>query len=73
MLRILGRVLGCLVAPGTALAFDLPVAYDVDGKSFKTVGAGDVLVWELFGDAACSELLHSELVTAGEEGLRARR
>lgn len=51
---------------GNAAAENVAVEYLVDKKSFKKVRVESVLTFELYSDASCTDLLHSEDLFAGD-------
>lgn len=59
--------LGQAVSP--ARAAEYPVSYLVEAKALSTLVSGDSLTFELYSDAACSTLVHSESVMAGTDAL----
>jgi hypothetical protein len=62
-------VVAMLVATSAA-ADPLPVSYRVTTKSFKSLTATDQLSFDVYTDAACQSLLHSETRAAGDAALR---
>lgn len=53
-------------AASASQAYEVPVAFDVDKKPFKTAAApGTPLTFELYGDPQCTELLETKIATIG--------
>lgn len=64
-------LLSMLVAAASpAAAAKLPVHYRVDFKEYKKIDAGAALDFDIYSDAACTNLVHSETLLAGDPGLR---
>jgi hypothetical protein len=68
------RSWGCAVVLMHALAQaeDVPVSYLVEERPLRNVAAGDLLLLELFSDAGCSSLVHTQVEDAADVGLLTR-
>jgi hypothetical protein len=51
-------------------AYEVPVAFDVDKKPFKSAATpGTPLTFELYGDPSCTELIYTKVATIGAPDL----
>ncbi len=66
---ILAAALGAAIS-GSASALELPTDYDIEYMPFKQrASLGDSLEFALYSDAACTNLLHAELLMLGSQHL----
>jgi hypothetical protein len=63
-----------LAAAAASQAYEVPVAFDVDKKPFKTAAApGTPLTFDLYSDPNCTELLQTKTATIGAPDLLIER
>ncbi len=54
--------------PSLAAAIDLPVVYSIDGKQIKAATADTLVTFDLYSDAACTALIHTETMALADVG-----
>lgn len=59
MTHVLTVAMFVLSFVAAASAASVPIAYRVDAKALKAAVSGTTLTFELFADAACTQLHHS--------------